>query len=396
MRIGLFTEVYFPYVSGVVTSVDSLKRGLEKKGHEVFIITTSTDDIRYKIEDDGHLIRIPAIKIGIKGVRIATPIHKKTLKYLKNCNLDIIHTQTEFGVGTFGKIIAKKLRIPHVHTFHSLYERSNNINYITHGLFPNLSLKFLQKYMNNFFNKDIRKIIVPSSKTEESLRNFYKVKNEIIVIPNGIELNNFYKENYLESDINNLKKKYKIANKDFVILYVGRLGIEKNIEFLIKNHLEIIKKNKNIKLLLVGGGDYIKNLTKVIDEYGLNDYIIATGGIPHNDIGIYYQLGDVFATASTFETQGLTNVEALASSIPVVCINDKSFTEVVIDNYNGLIFNNDKEYIEKILAIAKDRKKLKMMKLNARMSISKFSVDKFSEDVISCYLKVIEEIKNGK
>ena len=227
LRIGMFSDTYFPYISGVVTAIDSLKEALEKEGHEVFIITINADE-RFKYKKEGKVIRIPGIPSGIYDYSIRITYPFKAVKMVKDLNLDIIHSHTEFGIGLFAKSMAKKLGIPFVQTFHTLYEDA--VGYVTKGLFPKLSNKAVIKIIKLYYSEFIDQIIVPSDKVKSILANKYKIKPEINIIPSGVKIEQFYKEKYKEKEIDKLRNDLNIKKEDFVILWVGRLGYEKNID----------------------------------------------------------------------------------------------------------------------------------------------------------------------
>ena len=122
MRIGLFTDTYVPQINGVSTSVDMLRRALIKKGHEVYVITVSPDNLKYVIDKENHILRIPGIPVGIYDYRLTGIYPVRAVNIIKKLNLDIIHSHTEFGIGTFARLMAFQLDIPLVHTYHTMYE----------------------------------------------------------------------------------------------------------------------------------------------------------------------------------------------------------------------------------------------------------------------------------
>ena len=129
MRVGIFTDTYTPFINGVTTSVLMLKKGLEKKGHTVYIVTVNDKTLKYKLEENGKVLRVPGIPIGIYDYRLSGIYPIKAINMIKKWKLDVIHSQTEFSIGTFARIIAKQLNIPLVHTYHTMYE--DYIHYIT-------------------------------------------------------------------------------------------------------------------------------------------------------------------------------------------------------------------------------------------------------------------------
>lgn len=393
MRIGLFTDTYPPYINGVSTSVSILKKALEKEGHQVFILTVNNEKIKYKYEDDNKIIRIPGVPIGIYDYRLTGIYPIQAINKIKKWNLDVIHSHTEFGVGTFARIIAKQLNIPLVHTYHTMYE--DYLYYITKGHFDKPSKKIAEYYTKFFCDKTATELIVPTKKTEEFFKKKYKIKRDIHIIPTGIELDKFYRLNYKETEIEKYREKYNISTNDFVILFVGRIAEEKSVRFLIESHTEIIKNNPKVKLLIVGDGPEKYELEQLTMKLNLQNNIIFTGKVPFENIGYYYQIGNAFATASKSETQGLTVLEAMAASMPVVCINDPSFTQVVENKHNGLIFKNKKQYIKAILDL-QDKNLLNELQKNCISTVEMYSSKKYAENVLKIYEKIVPKNKQAK
>lgn len=389
MRIGLFTDVYYPSIGGVTVAVETLKKALEKQGHKVFIITMNNEKKNHKYIKENNIIRIPGIPTGIYDYSLRVTYPLKAVKMVKDLKLDIIHSHTEFGMGNFAKSMAKKLNIPIVHTFHTLYEQS--LDYITKGYFSNLSKKACKLFMKSYLSFGIKEIIVPTKKTLDFLKCKYKIKKPISIIPNGIDTERFYKENIREKDIKKLREQYKITEDDFIAMWVGRLGYEKRIDVLIEGQIEIIKENKNAKLLIVGGGPEEQNLKQLVDKYKLNDNVLFLGKISYEDIPKYYHLASVIVTASHYETQGLTLVEGFGAGKPVVCVVDDSFKNVVRDDYNGKYFRSKKEYSNIIKQLIKNPLKLKEMSINCKSTAKQYSLDIFAQRIELVYEKVLKE-----
>ncbi len=392
MRIGIFTDTYPPYINGVSTSISMLERALKKKGHQVFIVTVNPENMTYKYEK--NIIRIPGIPTGIYDYRLTGIYPIRAIKTIKKWNLDVIHSHTEFGIGTFARIIAKQLNIPLVHTYHTMYE--DYVHYITKGYFNDTSKKIVEHLTKFYCDKTAKELIVPTKKAYDLFIEKYKVNKNVHIIPTGIEIEKFYRQNINENKLQKLKEKLGIQKQDFVILYVGRLGEEKNVDFLIENQEFLTKKNKNAKLLIVGDGPDYKKYTEKAKKMNLEKEIIFTGKVPYNDISYYYNMGNVFVTASTTETQGLTIIEAMAASIPVVCIDDDSFKKTVVNNLNGFIFKNKKEYRKYIELLMDDQEKLKRLGEQAKISTIEYSAKYYAERVLDVYRKTINENKTSK
>ena len=390
MRIGLFSETYHPYISGVVTSILTLKKALEKMGHEVYVVTINQEKNKYEYKD--RVLKIPGIKAGIyDDVKVATFYSLRSTNQIKKWNLDIIHTHTEFSMGIYGRILSKQFNIPLVHTYHTMLE--DYVYLVTKGLFDKPVKKILKHFVVFNCNKMVSELIVPTKKTYDLFKNKYNMSRNIHIIPTGIDIKRFDNKNFDSKEILNLRKRHNISSNDFVLLSISRVSKEKNIDFLIENQL---KMKENVKLVIIGDGPYKKDLEKKVNKLNLNNNVIFVGKIEWKDIPLYYQLGDVFVTASKTETQGLTVNEALASSIPVVCINDSSYKSSVFDNVNGMFFKTKKEYVDKIKLIIEDKNMYKKMCVSAKKSSIDFSEEIFGKKVLSVYESALKNKKARK
>ena len=395
MRIGIFTDTYPPYINGVSTSIAMLEQALIKDGHEVFIVTVNTEKMRYKYENDERIIRIPGIPIGIYDYRLTGVYPLRAIDKIRKWKLDVIHSHTEFGVGTFARIIAKQFDIPLVHTYHTMYE--DYVHYITKGYF-NKSSKKIVEYLTKFYcDKTATELIVPTKKTYDLFKQKYKVDRNVHIVPTGIEVERFYKENFNKREINKIKSSLGLSEKDFVILFVGRLGKEKAVDLLIEAQYSIVKNFKNVKLVIIGDGPDADSFKELAKKLKLEKNVIFVGKIPWEIIPKYYQIADVFATASNTETQGLTVIEAMAASIPVVCLDDDAFRTVVINDLNGYLFKNKYEYRKIILDLIKSND-LQRLRKQARITADQHSSKYFAEQVLDVYklaIKTKEEEKNN-
>ena len=390
MRIGIFTDTYPPYINGVSTSIKMLEQALKEKGHQVYIVTVNTKNMKYIYENDGKIIRIPGIPIGIYDYRLTGIYPIRVINKIKKWNLDVIHSHTEFGVGTFARIIAKQFGIPLVHTYHTMYE--DYVHYITHGYFDKSSKKLVEYFTKFYCDKTASELIVPSKKTYDLFKEKYKCDKNIYIVPTGMDVENFDVNKLKKEKIQELKDKYKL-NDSFVILYVGRLAEEKNIEFILNNQHTLLKKYPNLKLLIVGNGPDMEKYQKLCKKNKIINSTIFTGAIPRDDMPYYYALGNVFVTASTTETQGLTVIEAMASSIPVVAINDESFSNTVIDGLNGYLFNKKNEYIKKMSTLIDNHDIYNKMCIQAKITANDHSLKYYAEKVLDVYKSAISKKK---
>ncbi len=389
MRIGIFSETYEPYISGLVTSEVMLKKALEKQGHEVYVVTANLESFKYQYDEEERILKIPGIPTGIYDSRMTSIYPIQAVNKIKSWKLDVIHSQTEFAIGTFARLIAKQYNIPLVHTYHTMYE--DYIYYITKGYFEKSSKKLVE-YLTKFYcDKTATELIVPTTKTYKLFKEKYKVEKNINIIPTGIEVERFFTENLDLDQLTMLRKTYNLSKKDFIILFVGRLGEEKNVEFLIKAQKNLIKEHSNIKLIIVGDGPDKEKYEKMTRDLNLEDNIIFTGKTSWDEMPYYYQTADVFATASKTETQGLTVIEAMASNVVPVCMKDEAFESMITDELNGLLFKDQEEYEKLILRLYDNPNELERLDKQARIQAESYSSKFYADKVLAVYQRAIKE-----
>ena len=395
MRIGIFTDSYYPHISGVATSIEMLKEALIDMGHDVYIVAPNLDNRKFIYDKEKKIILLPGIKTGLYKLRITGIYSNKAMKIIKNeWNLDIIHSQTEGTVGAFSHIVSKKLNIPVVHTYHTLYE--DYVYYVTHGHFDKIVQKGLARYTKFYYEHKCDELIVPTYKIKDIFNNKYNIKRSMTVIPSGIDIKKFESTNELRKKAKEIRKKYKINDDDFVIGSVGRIASEKSFDKIISNLVPLTKINNKIKFMLVGDGPELDKLKDMVKDLKLGNNVIFTGLIDYDLVPSYYNSFDIMVSFSKTETQGMTIIEGLASSLPVVCINDTSFREMVQNTYNGYLFNNDDEFRKYILELSSNKELYNTMKMNAKNSVYCYSKEVFAASVLKVYNMAIQKRKEKK
>ena len=384
MNIGIFMDTYEPQVNGVVTSTKMLKDELEKLGHQVTIITIN--DPRCEKESEEGIIRLSSFSVPlIPEQRLGILSSYKIIKRIKDLDLDLIHTQTEFSVGLLGRFLAKVLNLPVVHTYHTMYE--DYMHYITGGKFIESASKLAQK-ITKLYCKNCDQIIAPTDKVKEALTN-YGVEDKIQVVPTGIKLTKFKKENYQEQEVIKLKESLGIDNNDPVVLYIGRLAEEKSIDVIIEQFPKVLEQLPEAKFLVVGDGPSRDKLEQLSRKLGIAESVVFAGEQPWEEIGKYYQLGDTFVSASTTETQGLTFVEAMAAEVPVVAKYDKNLENMIQDEVNGRVFKEDNELPALLVETLSNEIKTKQLVKQAYEDAQELSAEQFGKKIESIYYKVI-------
>ena len=387
MRIGIFTDSYYPHVSGVSTSIEMLKNALEEMGHIVYIVAPNKT---FLYDKKNRIIWLPGLKFSSYELRVASIYSNKAMKIIeKEWNLDIIHTQTELTIDIFARTVAKKLNIPLVRTYHTLYE--DYTYYVTKGHLDNLAKKAVIKLTKKFCEKRCDELIVPTEKIKKLFIEKYNIKREMFIIPSGIDIKRFNINNIKRKESKELRKKYHIAEDDFVIGAVGRVASEKSFDEIIKNMPDLIKLNNKIKFMLVGTGPQLEELKKLAKQLKVDKNTIFTDFVDYNKVCNYYHVFDVMVSFSKTETQGLTIIEGLASSKPIVCIDDPSFRSMVQHNYNGFLFTKNEDFRNFIIKLMLDKELYKTTCMNAKNSVYSYSKEVFASRVLKVYYQALDK-----
>lgn len=383
MNIGLFTETYYPEINGVATSVYMLKNELENRGHNVYVFTTTSPGAPQR---EHNVFRVPSIPfIFITERRVGLFYQPKLASVIKKLGLDIIHTHTEFSLGIFGRIMARELRLPIVHTYHTIYE--DYTHYLTRIKVLDRRAKAFARTYSKICCNTVEQVIVPTEKTKELLLR-YSVHKDISVVPTGIDLHKFDRNQYPPQEVSKLKENYGIKPEDKVLLYLGRVSQEKNLEEVIHAMPEYMATREAVKFVVVGGGPALDRLVKIVEQYQLSERFIFTGPQPWDIIGMYYQLGDVFVSASKSETQGLTYIEAMAAGLPVVAREDKCLEEILEQGHNGFTFTTKEGLINSLDYILFEDTETNFSE-NAMNKVKKLSTQEFAYQVEMVYEQVM-------
>lgn len=394
MRIAIFTETYFPFISGVVTHIETLKNGLEAQGHKVMIVTLNPKAEKHYIEDD--VLYCPAIPLKkIYGYGVANPLNMQRLKIIKNFNPDLIHIHTEFSMGIFGQFAAKRLHIPLVYTLHTMYD--DYLGYIAPGKLE----KLMKPAAHVFFRKVAKKateIIGPSNKVVEFLRRC-GVERHINIIPNIVDLSQFKVENVSPADTDAVRAKLGITPQDTAVCFVGRLGGEKSIDVLIDFFAKSAASNEHLKLFIIGDGPEHDNLQKQIDGLNMQNQIRLLGRIEHDALPPYYQACNLFSTASLSEMNSISMLEAMASGLYVLQRFDVYNKDQICEGVNGHTFTEQAGFdtlLQEQISLS-DSEKLQR-RCGVTEYTNRYGIDQFLDSVMNVYQRAQMEYaaKNKK
>lgn len=385
VKILITSEWYSPAINGVVTSVLNLQTELKKLGHEVKVLTLSATARSYEKDGVTYFGSFGTGKI-YPGTRVALFRGNKFLEELIEWGPDIIHSQCEFSTFHIARQISKELDIPIVHTYHTVYED------YTHYFSPNkkwgtaMVVRFTRRVLNS-----AECVIAPTEKVRSLLLG-YGVKRQIYVVPTGINLENFVVSVSTEEK-RRLRDSLGIPFGSRVMTFVGRLAKEKNLEEIFTYLTRYISETgkKDITLLVVGDGPHRSFLEQYASDLGVSDNVVFAGMVKASEVAKYYQLGEVFVSASSSETQGLTYIEALANGVPALCRKDPSLEDVIREGENGWQYENYEEFVEKLERMLSNEILHKRMAENARAgAVQKFSSIGFAKKVEKIYLNTMD------
>ena len=341
LKILITTDLYTVTTNGVVTSVQNLFDELTANGHDVRILTISGDLHSHK-EGAVYYIRSVPLKGVYPDLRMPTSFRHKLIQEIIDWKPDVVHSQCEFFSYQFAARISRITGAPIVHTYHTLYEQ-----YMTSYLIPSKRLgDYLVKMLSKRRLKRVSTLVAPTQKVENTLQG-YGMHAPISVVPSGISLQQHF-QRLPENERKDRRRELGIGEEDLVLINLGRLGGEKNLGELLEFFAEARKKNDGLKFLIVGDGPARQDLEKQARDLKIADHVIFTGMVPPDQVQNYYQLGDIFVSASTSETQGLTYIEAAANGLPLLCRQDDCLADVLEEGENGYEYTSAEEFLDAI------------------------------------------------
>ncbi len=387
MKIALFTETYLPYINGVVTHVKALHDGLEHLGHEVLVVTVDTKARRHYIKDG--VLYCPAKEMKkLYHFGLASPFSGKRYRMLRDFEPDVIHIHQEFGIGLSGARIAKKLDKPLVYTLHTMYD--DYLYYIVPERLTPLLRRIAHRYFR-YLGKSATELTGPSMKVQEYF-DMCGVHKSVNVVPNPVELDVFNPSNLNREHIAAIRKQYGVADDETLVSFCGRLGKEKSVDVLLDNWAKYVKPDDKCKLMILGGGPCLPELTEQAKRLGIDKQVIFTDVIPHEKLPDYYGACQLYVTASLSDTNSISMKEAMATGLPVLHIKDPLNAGQVVDGVNGFIYRNAEEMyalLKRYQAMTNEEKAA--LTASVINSVKIYGCEALAKYLVGVYEKAIKE-----
>jgi glycosyltransferase involved in cell wall biosynthesis len=323
----MVSDVYFPRINGVSTSILTFRRELRGNDHDVALIAPEYPGAA--VEND--VIRIPARRVPLdpedRMMRL-NGIYRLTER-LREERFDVVHVQTPFVAHYAGVALARRLQLPVVETYHTYFEEYL-YNYVP--FVPKKALRFAARRFSMRQCNSVDGLVAPSGAMLDVLRG-YGVRQHAAIIPTGIELMRF-----AHGDGAAFRRRHGIADDRPVLVHVGRIAHEKNIDFLLRVTARVRQSLPNALLVVAGEGPALKHLRRLGSELGLANNLLFVGYLDRESALLdCYSAGDAFIFASRTETQGLVLLEAMALGVPVVSTAVMGTREVLRDGAGALV-----------------------------------------------------------
>lgn len=377
MKVAWFTDTWLPTRDGVVNSLLTFRDELEKKGHAVYLFVPGEHDCN---KDNIYSYKSKPFS-KYPNYRISSPLSlfsSRTANIIGDLKPDIIHSHSPGLLGTHAVIASFKYSIPLIFTYHTFIEDS--VYFISDSMFLQQILKKLLSIWLRWYLRRCHAFILPSNAAYKELGQ-HLTQKEAYIIPTGINIQRFTHGNGQR-----VRRKYGKDGK--IVLHVGRIVKEKNLDILVDVIPLIRNTHPHTTFLIVGEGPARMDLETLVKKKNVEDFFLFTGFVADDELPDYYAAADVFAFPSTYETQGIVALEAMAAGVPVIASRYRALPDLIVDGYNGFLFSprNAEEFATKLCMAFGNEK----VRREGRKTAEEYSVKKCTEKLLSLYTRIHE------
>lgn len=386
MHILMITDVYFPRVNGVSTSIQTFRDTLHKQGHKVTLIAPGYGE--QKDEKDIIRIKSKTVPFDREDRLMGYSDVLDTFAQLKDSDVDVIHIQTPFVAHYAGVKLAKMLDVPVVLSYHTFFEE-----YLYHYVpfAPKSLMKYLARRLTRSQCNEANIIISPSHAMADVLQK-YGVTQPINVLPTGLDLCKFEGGNRIA-----FRQSLELDSDQPTLLFIGRVAHEKNIEFLLHVVKALADKHPDLVLIIAGEGPAERHLKQLVNKYELDEHVVFIGYLNRDtELLDCYRAGDIFVFASQTETQGLVLIEAMAMGLPVVAISEMGTSSILDARQGALVAEHDvNDFANKVSALIDNRELRRSLGMQGKQYADSWSIERCCSDLIDLYTKTISAYKSN-
>ncbi len=389
MKILFLTDTYSPHVGGVARSIESFAAEFRRLGHEVLIIAPQFDPPR---EDEQWVVRVPALT-HFHGTDFSLPVPTPGVvaPAVDQFQPDIVHAHHPFLMGGTALRIAQSRQLPLVFTHHTMYDQFTHYVSGEPADDSPLLTQFVASLVAGYANL-CDQVIAPSQSVADLLRS-RSVETPIEIIPTGIDI-----ERFAHGDGADFRRRHHIDPSALVVGHVGRLALEKNLDFLSRAVAQVLSRHPQAWFLVVGSGACEPSIREVFRSAGVEDRLLMAGTCQGQELVDAYHAMDLFAFASRCETQGMVVAEALAAGLPVVALDGPGVREVVADGKNGRLLAHEDlaayvESLDSLLHLPPQERQA--LRNGVLATAGELSISRTAERELALYERVIARVQAG-
>jgi 1,2-diacylglycerol 3-alpha-glucosyltransferase len=382
VKIALFTNNYLPFRGGVTTSVETLRRGLDARGHEAWVFAP-----RFRTAVDAHprIVRYPSLPaITYPEFALAVPWSRAAARRARAERFDVFHAHHPFLLGPVARRLARAEERAVVFTYHTRYDK-----YAHYVPLPRRLVEAAATGLSTRFARRADAVLAPSALIRDEL-TARSVRAPIAVVPTGVDL-----EHFSPGDRATARRQLRLPGDDLVLLYVGRLDREKSVGKILTAFERVAGTVPRARLVLVGHGTQADALRRHAGALAVGDRVDFLGVRAHEALVECYRAADLFVFASETETQGLVLAEAAACGVPAVTVSGPGCDEVVRDGETGVLTKPDSAALaDAVIGLLLDAERRSRMAARSRaVAEREFDVQLQIDRTLAVYEAAAERVK---
>lgn len=378
MRILVFSNAYKPSVSGVVTSISLFRQGLIKAGHDVCIIAPEYKDYH---DEEPYIFRFPALDLPEElDMSLLIPFKIAMTPTVRGVKPDVIHSQHPVVMGWLATTFARDLNLPLVFTFHTRYDVYAQ-KYVP--IVPDLAGLVTEEIIKHYLEKCTH-IVAPTPSIRDFILREYEPDVPVTVVPTPVDL-----DQYHGLAPQRVRATLGLEHAE-LLLYVGRLAEEKDIDFLLRAFARIAAERPQATLVLAGKGPREHSLQSMVQKLGLGQRVIFAGVIPHSEVPHYAAAADLFVFPSRAETQGLVLIEAMAAGTPVVAVEALGSADVLAEGGGLLVPAQQDAFASAMTTLLADEPRRRALGEQATRAVQRYTVPAATAGLAAVYETAID------